>query len=136
MEIKIQLLSKNSVIPSYSKEGDACMDLTAISINETNKHIEYDFGLALEIPEGYFGYIRPRSSISNTDLTFKTSGIIDSGYRGSLKARFQKNGNDIPKIGDRVAQLMILPYPPIEFKVVEKLSESQRGHNGHGSSGK
>ena len=133
MNVKLQLVHPDSVMPSYAKEGDACMDLTAVAINESDKHIEYDFGLAIEIPKGFFGYIRPRSSVSNTDLTFKTSGIIDSGYRGTLRARFQKNGEKIYEIGERVAQLIILPYPLVHFEVVDELSKTERGEGGHGS---
>lgn len=142
MKIKIKKLHPDAVIPQYSKNGDACFDLTAIEINTTSTYVEYVIGLAIEIPEGYFGLLRPRSSISTTDLIFNTSGIIDSGYRGDLKTRFKMSPHILSssgkayKVGDRVAQLMILPYPKIELEEVEELSETERGTGGYGSTGK
>lgn len=80
MEIKIKKLDKNAVIPKYSKYGDAGMDLVATSVDYSNEYyIEYGTGLAIEIPEGYVGYIFPRSSNSKYDLQLCNSvGIIDS----------------------------------------------------------
>jgi len=140
MIVKIKKLHEDAVIPSYAKEGDAGMDLTAIDriINPTC--IEYKTGLAIEIPEGYFGLLRPRSSISKTALHFNTSGVIDSGYRGELIVKFKVNTayGDVAsksKIGERIAQLIILPYPQIEFQEVDELSETERGTGGYGSTG-
>lgn len=138
MKIKIKKLNTNAVIPSYSKDGDACMDLTVTSIKRDVFYVEYGTGLAVEIPKGFFGLIRPRSSVSSKELLFKTSGVVDSGYRGELTVRFQDSGdgNHEYAIGDRCAQFMVLPYPTIEFIEVEKLSTTERGVGGHGSSGK
>jgi dUTP pyrophosphatase len=139
MNIKIKKLHENSVIPKYAKPGDAGLDLTAVSItindNKTHGYIEYDSGLAIEIPEGYVGFIYPRSSISNTGLILSNSvGVIDSGYRGSIKCRFKAIPNtDVYNLGDRFAQLIIMPYPSITFEEVEKLSETERGDGGYGS---
>jgi len=142
MNIKIKRLHESAVIPSYSKEGDAGLDLTAISVTTVDKgnygYIEYDTGLAIEIPEGYEGQIRPRSSISNTGLILANSpGTIDSNYRGSIKCRFKAIPNTtIYNVGDRIAQLIIQPIPKIEFEVVDELSDTTRGDGGFGSSGK
>lgn len=138
MKIKIRKLSENSVIPAYAKSGDAGMDLTAISkvvVNEKDYgYISYGFGLAIEIPEGFFGLIRPRSSVSKTGLIEATSGIIDSGYRGELSFRYKVvPGSKEYEVGERVAQLLILPYPEIEFEEVNTLSETDRGEGGFGS---
>ena len=80
MEIKIKKHDKNAVIPKYSKYGDAGMDLVATSVDYSNEYyIEYGTGLAIEIPEGYVGYVFPRSSNSKYDLQLCNSiGIIDS----------------------------------------------------------
>jgi len=138
MKVKIKKLSELAVIPSYSKHGDAGMDLTCVSVNETTYYTEYDTGLSVEIPEGFVGLVFPRSSISNTDLILANSiGVIDSGYRGSIKCRFKSINEKeaVYKPGDRIAQLIILPYPEVEFEEVQELSTSVRGETGFGSSG-
>lgn len=140
MKIKIKKLSPAATIPSYSKDGDACFDLTATSKNDCGSYIEFGTGLAIEIPKGFFGFVRPRSSVSKTQYTYNTSGIIDSGYRGELTVRFKRmhfyGASDELKVGDRIAQLMILPYPAVEFEEVTELSETERGTGGYGSTGK
>jgi dUTP pyrophosphatase len=142
MNIKIKKLHEQAVIPSYSKEGDCGLDLTAISVSTIDKsrfgYIEYDTGLAIEIPEGYVGLIYPRSSLSNTGLILANHvGVIDQNYRGSIKCRFKAIPNtDIYSVGDRIAQLIIQPCPKIEFEVVDELSDTDRNDLGFGSSGK
>ena len=117
------------------------MDLTAINISTVDNgnfgYIEYDTGLSLEIPEGFVGLIFPRSSISNTGLILANAvGVIDSSYRGSIKCRFKAIPNTtIYNVGERIAQLLILPYPQINFEEVEELSTTDRGLDGFGSSG-
>jgi dUTP pyrophosphatase len=89
MKLKIKKLNPSSIIPSYAKEGDACFDLTATSINLMDKYIEYGTGLAMEIPEGYVGLIFPRSSVTNKDLILKNSvGVVDSGLEWSKDGDF------------------------------------------------
>src|SRR5688572_8585449 len=124
MQIKIKKLHPDAVIPKYSNEGDACVDLVDTGWTQNGDYIEYKTDLAIEIPEGYFGLVRPRSSVSKMGLIFKTSGIIDSGYRGEITVRFQYNpvSGKIYATGERVAQMMILPYPKIEFVEVDELS--------------
>ena len=144
MQVKIKKLSPESVTPTYAKDGDAGMDLVATTIvNEETFQITYGLGVALEIPEGFVGLIFPRSSVRNTDLQLSNSvGVIDSGYRGELQATFNKkgvnkiDGGHIYMVGDRVAQIIIIPYPPIEFEEVEELSNTERGEGGFGSTGK
>ena len=154
MEVKIKKLNPNAVIPSYAKSGDAGMDLVATTIiSDTPEQITYGMGIALEIPEGFVGLIFPRSSVRKTGLDLSNSvGVIDSGYRGELQATFNKvfggdrfydetklteiTSHDFYKVGDRIAQIMIIPYPPIEFKEVDELSDSERGEGGFGSTGK
>ena len=140
MNVKIKKLHPDAVIPSYSKAGDAGLDLTAISENwnEDNSIVTYDTGLAIEIPKGHVGLLFPRSSIYKTSLDLTNAvGVIDSGYRGSImfKFRYVEEGM-VYDVGDRVGQLIILPYPEIEFEEVEELSNSERNDGGFGSTGK
>ncbi len=140
MTIKFKKLYKNAVTPSYAKPGDAGLDLTATTIiSNTTFEVTYGTSIAVEIPEGYVGLIFPRSSIRKYDLQLSNSvGVIDSGYRGELQFTFNKTqGLDSLKykIGDRIGQLVILPYPQIELVEVNQLSSTERGDEGFGSSG-
>lgn len=80
LKVKIKRLSAKSILPTYSKLGDAGLDLTATEIIEnTSSQCTYGTGIAVEIPEGYVGLVFPRSSIKNTELTLSNSvGVIDS----------------------------------------------------------
>jgi len=140
MKIKIKKLDLNAVIPQYAKEGDAGMDLVATSlegVEQENKTV-YGTGLSVEIPEGYVGLIFPRSSIHKTNHMLANSvGVLDSGYRGEIKLIFRNPDNKVNyQIGDKIGQLIIMPYPQIEFEEVDSLSDSERGECGFGSTGK
>ena len=156
LKVKIKKLHPQSVIPFYSKDGDAGMDLTATSKwYDDNGNTCYGTGLAFEIPEGYFGLLVPRSSNAKTDLRLtNSSGILDSGYRGEVMFKYRNdnfsNMSDDYKahvsngiidftnennVGDRIGQILVLPYPKIEFVEVEELSETERGEGGFGSTG-
>ena len=92
MKIKIKKLHPEAIIPSYATQGDAGMDMTAITaqIDKSGLFIEYGTGLAVEIPEGYVGLLFPRSSLSKTSLVLANHvGVIDSGYRGEIKFRIK-----------------------------------------------
>ena len=138
--VKVKKLVPEAVIPSYSKVGDAGMDLTITrEIENTSFSVSYGFGIAMEIPQGYVGLVFPRSSVRNQDLILSNCvGVIDSGYRGELQATFKKtNGLDSIKykVGDRGAQIIILPYPTIYMTEVPELSNTERGSGGFGSTG-
>lgn len=138
--VKVKKLHENAVIPSYSKPGDAGMDLTITSqISNTTFDVSYGFGIAMEIPNGYVGLVFPRSSVRNQDLLLTNCvGVIDSGYRGELQATFKKtNGLDSTKynVGDRGAQIIILPYPQVFMVESDELSDTERGTGGFGSTG-
>ena len=141
MKVKIKKLHPNAVIPKYAKEGDAGLDLVATSVYEdSDDRITYGTGVAIEIPEGYLGLLMPRSSARDYELILSNSvGLIDSGYRGEAMATFRKTKGFYSKVyfpGDRIVQLVVLPYPYISFEEVEELSVSERGSTGFGSSGK
>jgi dUTP pyrophosphatase len=144
MKVKIKKLHPEAVVPKYAKPGDAGMDLTATSkLFDDAGNVVYGTGLAVEIPVGYVGLIFPRSSNAKTDLYLTNHvGVIDSGYRGELMFKFRKSDSTknfqearLYEVGDRVGQLVIIPYPQIEFEEVDDLSDSQRGAGGYGSTG-
>ena len=119
------------------------MDIVAVSreFDDFEKKVTYNTGLAIEIPEGYVGLIFPRSSIHKYDLTLTNSvGVIDSGYRGEIKIIYRLTDKyinaNIYDIGDRVAQLIILPYPHVTFNLSKTLTATERGNGGFGSSGR
>jgi dUTP pyrophosphatase len=141
MQVKIKKLSPSAVIPTYAKDGDAGLDLVATSIvNEEVFQITYGLGVSMEIPYGFVGLVFPRSSIRKYDLSLTNCvGVIDSGYRGEVQATFRKERGVASKkyeVGDKICQIMIIPYPPIEFKEVEELNNTERGEGGFGSTGK
>ena len=143
MQVKIKKLSPEAVIPTYAKPGDAGMDMVATRIiNETLDSITYGTDIAMEIPEGFVGLVFPRSSIRKTDLSLTNCvGVIDSGYRGEIELRYKRIKSDFVdtvkkyEIGDRVGQIMILPYPQIKIIEVDNLGDSERGEGGFGSTG-
>lgn len=139
MEIKVKKLHSNAVIPAYAKPGDAGLDLTAVEIIDDAFQVTYKTGLALEIPKGYVGLLFPRSSIRNYEITLSNSvGVIDSGYRGEVQLTFNKYGGSPSKrynVGDRIGQLIVIPYPTIELIESDNLSETDRGESGFGSTG-
>lgn len=172
LKVRIKKLCKDAIIPTYAKNGDAGMDLTAVDYYyDVDGCIVYKTGLAVEIPEGYVGLVFPRSSISKSDLFLTNAvGVIDSGYRGEILAKFKpvaffepnddtefdkdkfkacanthlpQHGDELVyshaikfNLGERIAQLIIMPYPQIEFEEVVSLTETERGDGGYGSSGK
>jgi len=140
MKVKIKRLHPDAVIPRYAKDGDAGMDLVAISKETKLDKITYGTGLAFEIPVGYVGLIFPRSSIRDKDLSLTNAvGVIDSIYRGEVMATFIEHYEPLSvsyEIGDKIAQIIIMPYPQIEFEEVYELSATERGAGGFGSTGK
>lgn len=158
MQVKTKIINKEIETPvlKYSKQGDAGIDLTATSKwYDEQGNVCYGTNRAFEIPNGYVGLLFPRSSNANKDLLLSNSvGVIDSGYRGEVimkykpsqryltdeKGKYDYDGihweGDIYEIGERIGQLIILPYPQIEFKEVSELSETERGSGGYGSTGK
>lgn len=143
--VKFKKLNDEAVIPSYAKEGDAGLDLTAVSFEYDEKLDAYVYhtGLAMEIPKGYVGLVYPRSSNRKTDAYMTNHvGVIDSGYRGEVLVTFKNRDNSRNAInppyvsGERVAQLIVMAYPMINVVEATELSETERGTDGHGSTGK
>ena len=139
MVIKTKKIRENAVIPTYAKQGDAAVDLYAAYMerDKYGNHV-YFTGLCFEIPSGFVGLLYPRSSVSKTSMALANSvGVVDSGYRGEIMFKYRQTGepNTIYRVGDRVGQLMIIPYPEIEFIEVDELSTTERGEGGFGSTG-
>ena len=153
MEVKIKKLYEDSILPTKAHATDAGYDLYAHSKSyDEDGNVVYGSGVAMEIPQGYVGFVFPRSSNAKKDLILSNSvGVIDSGFRGeiSFKFKFAPISNNRTQeqylsfayskryeIGDRIGQIIIMPYPEIEFVEVDELSDSERGVGGYGSSGK
>lgn len=141
LKVNIKKLNENAVIPKYAKEGDAGLDFVATKvIKEEIYSITYGTDIAVEIPENYVGLVFPRSSIRNKELSLSNSvGVIDSGYRGELQATFRKTHGDASEtynVGDKIFQMIIIPYPKVDFIEVDELSSTERGEGGFGSTGK
>ena len=141
MKVKIKKLHPLAVIPTYAKSGDAGMDFVATKvISEETYSITYGTDIAMEIPEGFVGLVFPRSSIRKYELNLSNSvGVIDSGYRGELQATFRKTHGDASEtynVGDKIFQMIIIPYPQIKFEESDELSDTERGEGGFGSTGK
>lgn len=146
MKVRIKKLHKDAVIPRKAHATDAAFDLvcTETSIDWARQELTCHTGLAFEIPQGYAGIIYPRSSVSNKPLILHNStGIIDADYRGEVTAKFlitdlraylQEGGGYVA--GDRIAQMMIMPFPQVEFEEAGELTDTERGTGGYGSTGR
>lgn len=144
MTLKVKRLSENAVLPVRAHNDDAGFDLTVTRIttelNECGQLIlVYHTDIAIELPEGYFAIVVPRSSIAKKSLLLTNSaGIIDPGYRGEIMGKFRSTTDVVPAVykeGERFAQLIILPLPSIEVEEVDSLNETERGEGGYGSTG-
>lgn len=141
MKMKIKRLRKDAIIPTYAHSDDAGMDLYAVESVELwrNEPQLIPTGISVEIPEGYFGLMRLRSGLSSKyGVVLASSGVVDSGYRGEWLVGTMLMGQEWLNIqkGERIAQVVILPYVQAEFEEVEELSETLRGVGGHGSTGR
>ena len=141
MKVKFKKLHDNAVIPTKAHDSDAGFDLTCVAFEEdtVKEIVTYHTGIAVEIPEGYVGLVFPRSSVYKVQLQLSNSvGVIDSGYRGEIMFKYRIVKPHIRRfgLGERIGQIIIMPYPEIEFVEVTDLSDSERGTGGYGSSGK
>ena len=138
MKVNIKKLHPDAVIPKYATLGDAGLDLTAVDVVADGSTLTYKPGLAVEIPSWHVGLLFPRSSVYKTGQTLTNCvGVIDSGYRGEIMLKFTLSPYAKEyEIGDRVGQLIIMPYPRIDFVEVDELIPSDRGEGGYGSTGR
>lgn len=144
MKVKIKKLYADAILPTKAHVTDAGYDLYAHSKSyDDDGNVVYGCGVAIEIPKGYVGLVFPRSSNAKKTLLLSNSvGVVDSGYRGEILFKFKltqtfaEYPEKIYEIGERIGQIIIVPYPEIEFVEVDELSVSDRGAGGYGSSGK
>lgn len=159
--IKFKKLNQNAVIPSYAHDGDVGMDLTAIDVEydqEKDLYI-YHTGLVCESDKGYGIFLFPRSSNCKTEAYLTNHvGIVDSFlYRGEIQLRYKNRDRYRKSLweritgkvnkeramrfapyeeGDRIGQMVVLPYPQVTIQEVDELSDTERGTGGFGSTGK
>lgn len=146
INVRFKRVHQLTPIPKRATLGAAAVDLTAVDakVNYAKGYIEYRTGLSVSIPSGYAGFIFPRSSISNTPHSLANAcGIIDEDYRGEITVRMRfgeyscsGKESDVYSIGDRVAQMVIMTVPEVEYEEVDELDETMRGSGGYGSTGK
>lgn len=139
MKVKFKKLKDKAVMPSKAHPTDAGFDLTATSRTYQGGCYVYGTGIAVEIPKGYYGELKSRSSISKTMLVLSNgSGTIDAGYRGELLMKFYPliEHPNLPEVGDRIGQLIIHKLQNVEFVEADELSDSERGVGGYGSTGR
>ena len=144
MEIPITRIDSDLPLPAYAKAGDAGADLVAnenVMLPPAGGRALISTGIAIAIPEGYAGFVQPRSGLAAKHgvTCLNTPGLIDSGYRGELKVLLINTDPETPfevVKGERIAQLVIQRVESVEFIEVEALSDSDRGSGGFGSTGR
>ena len=143
IELPIRKLREDAVLPGLAYAGDAGLDLASCEHVELapGERAVVGTGLAVAIPEGYAGFVQPRSGLAlkHGVTCLNTPGLIDSGYRGELKVLLVNTDPDTPfhvVRGERIAQLVIQRVEHCRFAPVDELPPSQRGEGGFGSTGR
>jgi dUTP pyrophosphatase len=141
IELPIQRLREDAIVPERAYSGDAGLDLAACERVELGpgERALVGTGLAVAIPDGYAGFVQPRSGLAaRHGLTIVNSpGLVDSGYRGELRVVLLNTDAREPFVvepGMRIAQLVVLPIPELDLVEVDELPASERGVRGFGSS--
>jgi dUTP pyrophosphatase len=141
IEVAVQRLRADAEVPSQAYAGDAGFDLAACERHELGpgERAVVPTGLAVAIPEGHGGFVLPRSGLAarNGITIVNAPGLIDSGYRGEVQVVLLNTDSHRPFVvepGMRIAQLVVLPVPPVELVQLEELPDSERGVHGFGSS--
>jgi dUTP pyrophosphatase len=141
IELPVRRLREDAVIPGRAYEGDAGLDLAACEAVELapGARAVVGTGLAVAIPEGYGGFVQPRSGLAaRHGITIVNApGLIDAGYRGELRVVLLNTDASEPFVveaGMRIAQLVVLPLPALEVAETDELPETERGARGFGSS--
>jgi len=143
IELPSQRLRADAVLPERAYAGDAGLDLSACDRFELGpgQRAVVGTGLAVAIPEGYAGFVQPRSGLADRHgiSIVNAPGLIDSGYRGELKVillNTDMTHSFVVEPGMRVAQLVVLEVPELELVEADELPAAERGVRGHGSSGR
>lgn len=141
VQVHVKRLTPDAKIPKAAKAGDVAFDLYSVIDHEIKQGERYAVptGIAVEIPPGYEGQVRPRSGLALKEgiTVLNTPGTIDSGYRGEVKTIMINHSDASFQItkGMRISQLAIRPVPDVEFIEVDELSDTDRGEGGFGSTG-
>lgn len=141
MEVKYRRLGPQVVVPRLAHPGDAAVDLcTTVGVTlQPGERLGVPTGLAVAIPDGFAGLVLPRSghALRSGIGVVNGPGLIDSGYRGEISVILVNHGQETVSFepGDRIAQLMVVPVPAVEWVEVEDLGETGRGDAGFGSTG-
>jgi dUTP pyrophosphatase len=141
IEIAIRRLRPEAKLPTRAYSGDAGIDLSACDRVELapGERALVPTGLAIAIPEGYAGYVQPRSGLAARDgiSIVNSPGLVDAGYRGELMVNLLNTDLREPFViepGMRIAQLVVVPVPGVEPHEVDELPDTDRGDRGFGSS--
>lgn len=142
--VKFAKLHPEAKIPSRGSDKAAGYDLYAVLENDVQIYphgtVKIGTGLSIQPPEGYFGAIFPRSGLATKHglRLANCVGVCDEDYTGEYIVALHNDSNAIHTVkhGDRIAQLVFMPYLPVNFEEVEKLDETNRGTSGFGSTGK
>lgn len=143
LDIKLKKLDERAVIPTYGTEFSAGADLYAvlsepITVNP-GETVMVHTGLAFEIPEGYAGFVFARSGLASKKGLAPANkvGVIDSDYRGEVMAALFNHSDSPVTIGhgERIAQIVFLPYAAAHFSFDDELCDTERGEGGFGSTG-
>jgi dUTP pyrophosphatase len=141
IELPIQRLHEDATLPERAYSGDAGLDLATCERVELSpgERAIVPTGLAVAIPEGYAGFVQPRSGLAAREgiSVVNSPGLIDSGYRGEIRVVLLNTDAEhtfVAEPGDRIAQLVVLPIPELELVEVDELPETERGVRGFGSS--
>lgn len=140
--IEVKRLDQDLELPDYANPGDAGMDLrsTVDVVLPPGARELVPTGLEMAIPQGYAGYVLPRSGLARRHgvTCLNTPGLIDSGYRGEVAVILLNTDSSekfVVRRGDRIAQIVFMPVPSVGLSVVQGLSETARGNGGFGSTG-
>jgi dUTP pyrophosphatase len=141
IDVAIRRLRPDAHVPQQAYDGDAGLDLAACdgAVLEPGARAVISTGLAVEIPEGYAGFVQPRSGLAarNGIGVVNSPGLIDSGFRGEIRVVLINTDRDSPFVvepGMRIAQLVVAPVASVRLIEVEDLASSERGARGFGSS--
>ena len=141
IELPIRRLRDDAIVPARAYDGDAGLDLAACErvVLAPGERATVGTGLAIAIPDGYAGFVQPRSGLAaKSGITIvNTPGLVDSGYRGELKVillNTDEHDAFVVEAGMRIAQLVVMPVPLVDPVEVDELPESERGVRGFGSS--
>ena len=141
IELRVRRLRPQATLPARAYQGDAGVDLAACERVELGpgERAVVPTGLAVEIPDGFAGFVQPRSGLAARHgiAVVNSPGLIDAGYRGEVKVVLLNTDlreTFVAMPGERIAQLVVLPVPELEVIEVDELDESVRGVRGFGSS--